>query len=135
MKTRHIFPLLVILLASLAIGVLSASAADEDLVGLTIKNRTDRYVFVSLLPPEGPTVYFLAVPAGETRDFTVPRAVYTHTTVACGLSAAGSFEINRFTTLVFTPCDRAPANPGEVSFEKIHLFDSPDRGDFTYQME
>ena len=135
MKTKRLIPLVLILLASLAVGVLSASAADDDLVGLAINNRTDRYVLVSLLPAEGPTVYFLAVPAGETRDFTVPRAVYTHTTVACGLTATGSFDISRFTTLVFTPCGRTPANPGELGIEKIHLFDSPDRKDFSYQME
>jgi hypothetical protein len=117
------------------VGVVGASAQDEDLIRLTIINRTDLNVFLSLLSEDGSQVYFLATPAEQTREYTVPRADYLHTTVACGLTATGTVDLNRFTTLIFTPCDRTPANSGEPSFEKIFLFDSPVKSDFYYQME
>ena len=131
-KLTHI--LILVLLATLAISVLSASAA-SDLVGLTIKNKTDKVVWVSLLSSDGSSVYWLEVPAGETTDFTVPRDEYSHNTVACGKTATGTVDITHLTTLVFTHCDGKPPNPGERSIEKVHLYDSPDRGDFNYQID
>ena len=135
MKTKHFTLVALILLASLVFGVIAASAAEEDLVRLTIRNRTDRFVFLSLLSPDGANIYFLAIPSEQELDFTVPRAVYSHTTVACGLTATGTVDITRVTNLVFTPCGRSPANSGEPSYEKIFLFDSPVKKDFYYQME
>jgi hypothetical protein len=131
-KLTHI--LVLVLLATLAISVFSASAA-SDLVGLTIKNRTDQVVWLSLLASDGSVVYWLEVPAGEIGEFTVPRDVYSHTTVACGKTATGSVDITHLTTLVFTKCEGKPPNPGERSIEKVHLYDSPDRGDFNYQFD
>jgi hypothetical protein len=135
MKPKHITLLVLVLLATLVVGVIGASAADEDLIRLTIINRTDRFVFLSLLSEDGTQVYFLATPSEQTREYTVPRSDYSHTTVACGLTATGTVDLNRFTTLIFTPCGRTPANSGEPSFEKIFLFDSPVKSDFYYQME
>jgi hypothetical protein len=135
MKTTRLFPLALVLLLSLVIGILTVSAAEDDLVGLTIKNRTDRFVFISLLSTDGSAVYFLAVPSEDSRTFTVPREVYSHTTVACGETAIGTLDVTRFTTLTFTPCGKAPANPGEPSIEKIHLFDSPEKSGFSYQID
>lgn len=134
MKKKTILILAIVLLAALAISVISASAA-SDLVGLTIKNRTDGVVWVSLLSPDNVYVYWLEIPAGETNSYTVPRAVYSHITVACGKTATGSVDIRKLTTLVFTHCEGKPPNAGERSIEKIHLFDSPDRGDFNYQFD
>lgn len=134
MKKKTILILAIVLLAALAISVVSASAA-SDLVGLTIKNKTDGVVWVSLLSPDNVYVYWLEVPAGETNSYTVPRAVYSHITVACGKTATGSVDIRKLTTLVFTHCEGKPPNAGERSIEKIHLFDSPDRGDFNYQFD
>jgi len=134
MKKKTILILAIVLLAALAISVISASAA-SDLVGLTIKNKTDGVVWVSLLSPDNVYVYWLEVPAGETNSYTVPRAVYSHITVACGKTATGSVDIRKLTTLVFTHCEGKPPNAGERSIEKIHLFDSPDRGDFNYQFD
>jgi hypothetical protein len=134
MKKKIMIILALLLLGTLAIGVLSASAA-SDLVGLTIKNRTDQVVWVSLLSPDNTAVYWLEVPAGETMDFTVPRAVYTHITVACGETATGSVDITHLTTLSFTPCAKTPPNPGERSIEKVHFYDSPDRNDFNYPID
>jgi hypothetical protein len=134
MNKKTILILAIVLLAALAISVISASAA-SDLVGLTIKNKTDGVVWVSLLSPDNVYVYWLEVPAGETNSYTVPRAVYSHITVACGKTATGSVDIRKLTTLVFTHCEGKPPNAGERSIEKIHLFDSPDRGDFNYQFD
>jgi hypothetical protein len=134
MKKKFILILALALLVALAISVVSASAAN-DLVGLTIKNRTDGVVWVSLLSPDNVYVYWLEVPAGETMSYTVPRAVYSHSTVACGKTATGSVDIRKLTTLVFTHCEGKPPNAGERSIEKVHLVDSPDRGDFNYQFE
>ena len=135
MKTKHVTILVLVLLASLVIGVIAASAQEEDLIRLTIINRTDSSVFLSLLSPDGASVYFLATPAEQTREYTVPRSDYSHTTVACGLTATGTVDLNRFTTLVFTPCGRSPSNSGEPSWEKIFLYDSPSKSDFYCQME
>ncbi len=134
MKKKFILILALVLLAALAISVISASAA-SDLVGLTIKNKTDGVVWVSLLSSDNVYVYWLEVPAGETRSYTVPRDIYSHTTVACGDTTTGTVDIRKITTLVFTHCEGKPPNAGERSIEKIHLYDSPDRGDFNYQFD
>jgi hypothetical protein len=134
MNKKTFLILAVVLLATLAISVASASAA-SDLVGLTIKNKTDSVVWVSLLSPDNIYVYWLEVSAGETMSYTVPREIYSHITVACGKTATGSVDIRKLTTLVFTHCDGSPPNAGERSIEKVHLYDSPDRGDFNYRFE
>jgi hypothetical protein len=134
MKKKFILILALVLLVALAISVFSASAA-SNLVGLTIKNKTDGVVWVSLLSSDGSSVFWLEVPAGESMDFTVPRDVYTHNSVACGETATGSVDIKKLTTLVFTHCEGKPPNAGERSIEKVHFFDSPDRGDFNYQFD
>ncbi len=134
MNKKFMLILALVLLAALAISVFSASAA-SDLVGLTIKNKTDGVVWVSLLAPDNSYVYWLEVPAGETKSYTGPRAVYWHITVACGETATGSVDIRKLTTLIFTHCEGKPPNAGERSIEKIHFYDSPDRGDFNYQFD
>lgn len=134
MNKKFILILTLVLLTTLGISVITASAA-SDMVGLTIKNRTDQVVWLSLLSSDGNSVYWLEVPAGEIGEFTVPRDVYSHSTVACGKDATGSVDIRTLTTLVFTQCDGKPPNAGERSIEKVHLYDSPDRGDFNYQFE
>jgi hypothetical protein len=134
MNKKFMLILALVLLASLAISVFSASAA-SDLVGLTIKNKTDGVVWVSLLPPDNSYVYWLEVPAGEIKSYTVIRAIYSHISVACGETATGSVDIRKLTTLVFTHCEGKPPNAGERSIEKIHFYDSPDRGDFNYQFD
>lgn len=134
MNKKFMLILALVLLAALAISVFSASAA-SDLVGLTIKNKTDGVVWVSLLAPDNSYVYWLEVPAGETKNYTVLRAIYSHTSVACGETATGSVDIRKLTTLVFTHCEGKPPNAGERSIEKIHFYDSPDRGDFNYQFD
>ena len=134
MKKKFILILALAFLVALAISVISASAA-SDLVGLTIKNKTDKVVWVSLLSSDKQSVFWLEVLAGKEKDFTVPRDVYSHTTVSCGKTATGTVDITHRTTLVFTQCDGKPPNPGERSIEKIHFYDSPDRGDFKYQFD
>ena len=69
----------------------------------------------------------------ECDDERADRDVYSHNTVACGDTATGSVDVRTQTTLVFTQCEGKPPNPGERSIEKIHIDDSPDRGDFKFQ--
>ena len=126
--------LALVLLATMVTGVLSASAK-SDLVGLTIKNKTDGVVWVSLRSSDLSSVFWLEVPTGETMSYTVPRDVYSHTSVACGKTATGTVDITHLTTLVFTRCEGKPPNAGERSIEKIYFYDSPDRGDFNYQFD
>ena len=134
MKKKFLLILALVLLAALAISVISVSAS-SDLVGVKIKNRTDGVVWVSLLSSDGTAVYWLEVPAGKEMIFTVPKDVYSHITVACGDTATGTVDLTQYTTLVFTKCEGSPPNPGERTIEKIHFFDSPDRGDFQYQFD
>jgi hypothetical protein len=134
MKKKFILILALVLLAALAISVFSASAA-SDLVGLTIKNKTDGVVWVSLLSSDKSSVFWLEIPAGETMSYTVPRDIYSHTSVACGETATGSVDIKKLTTLIFTHCEGKPPNAGERSIEKVHFNDSPDRGDFNYRFD
>ena len=93
----------------------------------------NQWLLTALLSSDGQTVFWLEVEAGKEQRFTVPRDVYSHNTVACGDTATGSVDIRTQTTLVFTQCDGKPPNPGERSIEKIHIDDSPDRGDFKFQ--
>jgi len=134
MNKKFMLILALVLLAALAISVISASAA-SNLVGLTIKNKTDGVVWVSLLSSDKSSVFWLEIPAGETMSYTVPRDVYSHISVACGETATGSVDIRKLTTLVFTHCEGSPPNAGERSIEKVHFYDSPDRGDFNYQFD
>ena len=134
MNKKILIILALVLVATLAFSVMSA-AAKESVVGLTIKNRTDGVVFVSLLSPDKSAVYWLDIPAGETMYFTVPRAVYSHTSVACGLTATGTVDITHLTTLSFTACDKTPPNAGERSIEKVSFYDTPGRRDFNYQYD
>lgn len=138
MNKRILLALSIVLILSLTVGVFAAAAAEDEkseLVGLTIINRTDKNVFVSLLPETGAVVYFLTVKPGESNYFTVPRKVYTHTTVACGETGTGTVEIKRATVLVFTPCNRPPSFPGEPSFEKIFIDTNPGRKSYQFQWD
>lgn len=134
MNKKILIILALVLVATLALSVMSA-AAKEKVVGLTIKNRSDQVVFVSLLSSDGTAVYWLEAPAGEEVYFTVPRDVYTHSTVACGLSATGTVDITHVTTLSFTACEKTPPNLGERSIEKVSLLDYPFRRDFHYHID
>jgi hypothetical protein len=131
MKKRLPLVLILIFLTAFFVGVGVVAAQDEEtLVRLEIVNKSDQSAAMSLV--SGNIVYYLAVPAGEEAIFTVERAVYTHTTFACGLSATGSVDILTQLKLVFTSCYRSAPNWGEPGLEKISIDDSPNGINWRY---
>jgi hypothetical protein len=134
MNKNRMIILVLVLLATMIAGV-SSAAAGSDSVGLTIRNRTDKVVWVSLLSSDGSSVYWLEAPAGETVKYFIPKDVYTHTSVACGKTATGTLELEQQTKLAFTRCGQTPSYAGERSIEKVHFYDSPDRRDFNYRFD
>ena len=97
--------------------------AKTDLARFEIKNKTEMPASISLV--NGNTFYYLTVPAGESKVFTVERLIYDHTTWACDNSASGTIDIQTFMHLTFTKCDRNAPNKGERGLEKVHIDDAP----------
>ena len=75
----------------------------------------------------------------EILETYILQLIETHrsskVTVANGKTATGTVDITHLTTLVFTRCEGKPPNAGERSIEKIHFYNSPNRGDFNYQFD
>ncbi len=134
MNKKRTIILVLVLLATMIAGV-SSAAAGSDSVRLMIRNRTDKVVWVSLLSSDGLSVYWLEAPAGETVSYSIPKDVYSHTSVACGETATGTLQLEQQTKLVFTRCGETPGYAGERSIEKVHFYDSPDRHDFNYRYD
>jgi len=135
MKKIILFSLILVMIATLAFNTFSAAAAYNDMVSVTIINRTSGLVYVSLLPKEANVVYYLDVLGGQTEHFTVPRGRYTHTSYACGKTVHGVVDLRHQVTLVFTPCGSEPPNSGERGIEKIFLDTYPFRSDFIYSIK
>lgn len=132
MKTKSYFvSLLLVLMALLLLTTAAAAQEEPDRVRLTIDNRTDQVVALSLTGPEAR--YYLAVAAGTKQIFTVVRDEYTHITLACGQTATGTVDISRQLQLNFTSCYVQPANQGEPGIEKIFLTESPTKTQWQYQ--
>ncbi len=135
MSKKILFVLFLVLVAALALSATAFAAEEEDLVGVTIINRTSGLVYVSLVPDPATVVYFLDVRTGERERFTVPRGRYSHTTYACGKTVYGKLDLSHQVTLVFTPCASDPANSGERGIEKIRLDSYPFRSDFQFSFD
>ena len=135
MKKIFLFSLILVMIATLAFNTFSAAAAYNDMVSVTIINRTQGLVYVSLLPESATVVYFLDVLPGETGHFTVPQGLYSHTSYACGKTVHGTVDLDHQVKLVFTPCGSEPANSGERGIEKIFLDTYPFRSDFRYAIK
>jgi hypothetical protein len=123
MLKRTLIAVSLVVLIAMALAVFSV-AAEEDLVPLTIINRTDGGVTVTLA--SGDVYYYLYVPAGDERTFTVERLTYTQNSWACGGTSSGSVPVKIQTRWVFTHCGGEAPNWGEPYMEKIHIDDSPD---------
>ncbi|HZD58473.1 MAG TPA: hypothetical protein VE136_17195 [Anaerolineales bacterium] len=130
MKKRTIVMTILALLFVFSLTV-GTAFAQEELVPLKIRNDTDQNVFITLVG-EG-TIYGLAVGPNSSRDFSVRRGTYEHTTFSCGTSASGTIDMSRQLRLIFTPCAGAPPNGGEPSIEKVHLTDTPEGKLWQYQ--
>jgi hypothetical protein len=123
MLKKTLLALSLVLLVALALAVFSV-VAEEDLVPLTLINKTDQGVTVTLA--SGDVYYYLYVPAGEERAFTVQRLTYTQNTWACGDTSTSSVPVKIQTRWVFTHCGGDAPNWGEPYMEKIHISDAPD---------
>ena len=136
MKTKRFFvTLMIALLAIFLLTSVAAAQEEADLVRLTVDNRTDQTVALGLTGVEEGAAYYLVVGAGTERVFTVVRDDYTHTTLACGLTATGTVDINRQLFLNFTSCFGPPANQGEPGLEKIFLTESPTKTPWQFQYD
>ncbi|GAB4577901.1 MAG: hypothetical protein Fur0022_06330 [Anaerolineales bacterium] len=52
----------------------------------------------------GPQLYILNVASGETRVFVVNRGAYSFEMMLCAVSARGTMNLNKMTTLRFKAC-------------------------------
>ncbi|HZD56518.1 MAG TPA: hypothetical protein VE136_07340 [Anaerolineales bacterium] len=129
MKKTRVFILVTALIAALII-VTAVSAATK-LARLTIINRTDQNVALSLIGSKG--TFYLPVAPGTTRVFTLDREVYKHTTFACGKSETGTVDMSTQLRLVFPSCFGNLPNNGAPTLEKVQL-NGGDRGEaYRYQ--
>lgn len=122
MRKKFIPITIFVLLITLSIVTIIA-LAKTDLARFEINNKTDQPVSMSLLSDN--TIYYLTVPAGSTKVFTVERLVYDQTTWACGKTDSGQVDIKTYLHLTFTQCDGKAPNKGERGMEKVHIDDAP----------
>lgn len=115
--------LVVLLVLAAAMLLLAAAPTRTILARLEIRNKTDKYVKLSL-NGDG-NFYFLTVNPYTIKIFTVERAIYNQTTYACGTSASGILDLSTNVRLVFPPCNRKEPNQGTPTIEKIYLQDIP----------
>lgn len=113
---------MVVLLIILSVATIIA-VAKTDLARFEVINKTNLPVSISLLNEN--TFYYLTVPAGDTKIFTVERLVYDQTIWSCGLSASGTVDLTTYVKLTFTHCDGDAPNNGEPGMEKVHIDDAP----------
>jgi hypothetical protein len=143
MQRKLILAIVLLLAASLAFASTVWAQEEEEptLVRLEVRNRTNQIVslVLTLTDPETEGDVFasaMAVPAGTTRTFTLPRGGYTHTTFACGDSQSGTLDLAHQTRLIFPTCFALDAKQGEPSMEKIHIEEEiPDGINFRYQAD
>jgi hypothetical protein len=135
MPKKILLALIMVLVVTLVFSASVLAAEEPDMVGVTIINRTNGLVYVSVVPDPATVVYFMAVITGDRERFTVPRGIYSHTTYACGKTVYGKLDLRQQVTLVFTPCGSDPANSGERGIEKIRLDTYPFRSDFNFKIQ
>ncbi len=135
MTKKSMYGVLLALLIALTVMTSGVLAQEEapDLVRLTVDNRTDETLAISL-SAEG-LFFYLPVDPESTRVFTVPRGDYSHTTYACSKSVSGTMDLSRQLELIFPSCFEAPANQGEPSIEKIYLSNDAPNSKWQFQID
>jgi len=130
MSKKMLMAVLFVLLMSLLLTT-GVAMAREDLIRVEVINKSEESASISLI---GETAfYFLTIPAGETKWFTVERDVYQRTTFACGGSNSGTVDLMTHKRLIFTRCYGDAPNWGEPGMEKIHIDDSPAGKNWFYK--
>jgi len=90
--------------------------AEEDVIKLTIANKSDQDVWLKL---DGPAYYYLHVKAHETKSFTPQRNVYNFKLYSCGTSVTGEMELLWQKTLDVPICG-TKSNTGPGSSQVIY---------------
>jgi hypothetical protein len=108
-----------IVLVVLLVMVVILVAANPFPATLTVKNKSDQNVIISMEYPYS----FLVVGPGSTSKFTIERDVYSGVVTACGKTQSSTMDMNHNLKLTFTPCaawgnKSAPRFPGEPTMEK-----------------
>ena len=82
-------------------GVSFATAEPEDLVRLTVENRTTNYMYMWL---SGPQFYYFVIKPESTSYFTIESGSYRQTVRACGDTASKSVVIKTHTRMIMPMC-------------------------------
>ena len=114
---KILFILVVIFLATTLM-----AGTDAKLVRLEVINASGDTVYIKLNGKTNGEFYYLTIPDGETKTFTVVSDVYDRVTWACGLSNKGTLQMTSNNRLKFTKCNTFPANSGEPTMEKVVYF-------------
>lgn len=123
-----------IVLISLVLLIAVLAAANPFPATLTVINKTDGNVIISMAYPYS----FLVVKPGSTAKFTIERGKYDALVTACGKTRPGSMDMRHNLKLNFTPCaswgnTSAPKYLGEPTQEKPNWNRSPGVADFRFQ--
>ena len=124
----------VLVIALLAMVVVTLVAANNFPATLTVINKTEGNVIISMKFPYS----FLVVPSGSTRKFTVERDVYDAIVTACGDTTNGTMNLEHNLKLNFTACagwgqTSAPKFPGEPTQEKPNWNREPNNADWRFR--
>ena len=122
-----------VLLALLVVVVLIV-AANPFPATLTVKNKSDHNVIISMEYPYS----FLVVGPKTNKKFTIERALYSGQITACGKSKSGTMDMNHNLKLTFTPCaawgnSSAPRFLGEPTMEKPNWNREPGAADWRFR--
>ena len=94
----------------------NSSAASKKLVRLTIDNRDDKMLYLTLRSPGN--FYWLRAPGDTITTFTVARDEYSYWLYGCGLVDTGTFDLTRNMKLINPVCGgnakTANSNPGAI---------------------
>ena len=137
MKMKKLTMVLILVVVA-SVMLMAAAPSFTKLARFNVWNRTDEFIGIQLQyndadDPADDVFYYLTIPDGTYKTFTVERHVYDATIFACGDDDTATLDILTQLQLNFPACTFAPNN-GEPSLEKVHLSDTPTKdqaGDFN----
>ncbi len=97
-----------LIIAALLASALLVAATPAKLVRLEVINQTDDNVYIKLTGELTEAFYYLTIPAGETKTFTVLTDSYKRETWACDYKTKGRLVMTGNVRLNFVPCNVAP---------------------------
>jgi hypothetical protein len=123
----------VLVIALLALVAVTLVAAHEFPSTLTVINKTEGNVIISLEYPYS----FLVVRPDSTKKFTIERDTYDAIVTACGETTNGTMNLEHNLKLNFTPCPgwdqtSAPKYLGEPTMEKPNWNREPGVADWRF---